>query len=62
MQIKQPVVIGVREEFRLVVCEQGGSNLHITSIRFHIVKTLKYMLNEKMQSHKPLLSRMVNTN
>lgn len=39
-----------------------GSNLHITSIRFHTVKTLKYMLNEKMQSHKPLLSRMVNTN
>lgn len=62
MQIKQQVVMGVRKEFRLVVCEQEGFTLLITNIRFHIVKTLKYMLNEKMQSHKPLLSRMVNTN
>lgn len=30
--------MGVGEEFRIVVCEQGDYNLHVTGIRFHILK------------------------
>lgn len=57
---KTAICYGVREEFRLEVCELGNSNLH--SIRFHILKTLQYMLIDYMKSHKPSLSTMVNSN
>lgn len=46
MQIKQLVVVGEEEDFRIVVCEQGNYSFHITGKRFYILRAWKYTLNE----------------